>query len=366
MRDRYDVIVVGARVAGSTLAALLGDAGVSVLLLDRARFPSTTPSTHFFRGAGMVGVLRRLGVLDAVLALGCPPLTRQFDYEDGGVDGVEGPPQEPGDLGYCLSVRRTPLDSVLLERARAAETVEVIERARVREVLWGGDRAAGVLLDYGRRAHAALVVGADGRHSVVAKQVGAGVAETAPPQRALYYRYVAGFPGPDGDAPDAAEFSLLGDEIAYVFPSDAGLTCVAVSVNLETFGWLRRDLESRWNERIAHHRGLSPRVAAATATGRVGGCGPEHTYVRVPSGPGWALVGDAALHQDPWSGLGMDCAGVHATFLAEAIVEWLRGSADEGSALAGYHARRDAHGLPGYHETTHYAADLRELAASPG
>ena len=59
MRDRYDVIVVGARVAGSTLAALLGDAGVSVLLLDRARFPSTTPSTHFFRGAGMVGVLRR-------------------------------------------------------------------------------------------------------------------------------------------------------------------------------------------------------------------------------------------------------------------------------------------------------------------
>jgi menaquinone-9 beta-reductase len=369
MRDRYDVIVVGARVAGSTLAALLGDAGVSVLLLDRARFPSTTPSTHFFRGAGMVGVLRRLAVLDAVLALGCPPLTRQLDYEDGAPEGVEGPPQEPGDVGYCLSVRRAPLDSILLERARAAETVEVIERARVRELVWDGDRVAGVALEDGRRAHAVLVVGADGRHSLVAKQVSPGVAHAAPPLRALYYRYyryVAGFPGPGGDPPDAAEFSLLGDEIAYVFPSDAGLTCVAVSVNVETFGWLRRDLEPRWDERIARHSGLSARVAAATPAGRLAGCGPEHSYVRVPCGPGWALVGDAAMHQDPWSGLGMDSAGVHATFLAEAIVDWLHGAADEGTALARYHQRRDAHGLAGYHETVRYAADLRELAASPG
>ena len=93
MRDRYDVIVVGARVAGSTLAALLGDAGASVLLVDGARFPSTTPSTHFFRGAGLVAVLERLGVLEQALALGSPPLTRQFDYEDGGPDAADGPPQ---------------------------------------------------------------------------------------------------------------------------------------------------------------------------------------------------------------------------------------------------------------------------------
>jgi 2-polyprenyl-6-methoxyphenol hydroxylase-like FAD-dependent oxidoreductase len=70
VRSDYDVVVVGAR-AGATLAAMLGDAGVSVLLLDRAEFPSTTCSTHFFRGAGMVAVLDRLGVLEHVLDLGC-------------------------------------------------------------------------------------------------------------------------------------------------------------------------------------------------------------------------------------------------------------------------------------------------------
>ncbi len=49
MVAEYDVIIVGARVAGSIVAALLGDAGYRVLLVDRATFPSATLSTHFFR-----------------------------------------------------------------------------------------------------------------------------------------------------------------------------------------------------------------------------------------------------------------------------------------------------------------------------
>ena len=354
MRDHYDVIVVGARVAGSTLAALLGDAGMTVLLLDRARFPSTTVSTHFFRGAGMVSVLERLGVLDAVLELGCPPLTREFNYEDGGTEPSEDPPQDPGTLGYCLSVRREPLDFILLERARRANSVDFMERTNVSDLVWEGDRVTGVLLADDRTAHAELVVGADGRHSLVAKKVAPTVEHEAPPARALYYRYVSGFTGPDGEPPDAAEFSQLGDERAYIFPSDSGLTCVAVSVNLETFRWLRQDFEARYAERIAEHRGLAPRVAAADVDGRLAGCGPGRNWVRVPHGPGWALVGDAALHQDPWTGLGIDMAGVHATFLAEAIVE---------GALESYHERRNAHGLEWYHYTVDHGADLRKLEA---
>lgn len=53
----YDAAVIGARVAGATVAALLGDAGYRVLLIDRASFPSATLSTHFFRGAGLLAVL---------------------------------------------------------------------------------------------------------------------------------------------------------------------------------------------------------------------------------------------------------------------------------------------------------------------
>ncbi len=363
MRDRYDVIVVGARVAGATLAALLGDKGVSVLLLDGARFPSTTPSTDFFRGAGLVSVLERLGLLEAVLELGCPPLPREFNYENGGTEHSEDPPQDPGTIGFCLSVRREPLDFILLKRARVAESVDFMERTKVNELLWDDDRVVGVQLADGRSAGAEIVIGADGRHSLVAKQVAAAVEHETPPYRALYYRYVNGFLGLDGRNPDGPEFSQLGDELAYIFPSDSRLTCVAVSVNLETFRWLRQDFEARYDERISRHRGLAPRVAAAEPQGRLGGCGPGRNYVRVPWGPGWALVGDAGLHQDPWTGLGMDMAGMHATFLAESIVDWLRGSADERTALADYHERRNAHALEWYHYTVGFAADLRKLEA---
>jgi flavin-dependent dehydrogenase len=136
---------------------------------------------------------------------------------------------------------------------------------------------------------------------------------------------------------------------------------VAISVNLETFGWLRKDLEPRYAARIAQHGGLASRVAAATPVGRIAGCGPERSFVRAPWGPGWALVGDAAMHQDPWTGLGMDMAGVHATFLAEAIVDWLQGSAGERAAFSGYHDRRNAHGLELYDYTVRFARDLRQL-----
>ena len=76
-----DVLVVGARVAGSITAALLAEAGYRVLLVDRARFPSSTLSTHFFRGGRLCSVLVSLGVLDDVLALGSPPLICDYNYE---------------------------------------------------------------------------------------------------------------------------------------------------------------------------------------------------------------------------------------------------------------------------------------------
>jgi 2-polyprenyl-6-methoxyphenol hydroxylase-like FAD-dependent oxidoreductase len=313
----------------------------------------------------MVGVLDRLGVLDEVLALGCPPLAREFFYEDGAPDGVEDGADEPGEVGYCLSVRREPLDAILLDRARRSPTVEVAEGAGVVDLAWDDGRVAGVVLAEGRTVGARFVVGADGRNSLVARKAGAPAEEQSPGTRALYYRYVAGFVAPDGGPPDAAEFSLRGDELAYVFPSDAGLTCVAVSVDLDTFRRVRGDVEAGYAERLAAHRAIAPRLAGSTVAGRVLGSGPQRNYVRVPHGPGWALVGDAAIHQDPWSGRGMDTAGVGATFLADALLEAL-GRADDVAALARYHERRNEHALDQYRTTVRYACDLRQLASASG
>jgi flavin-dependent dehydrogenase len=363
--DAYDALVIGARVAGATVAALLGDAGRRVLLVDRAAFPSPTVSTHYFRGDRTVAVLQRLGVLETVLALGPPRLVCSYHHVPGVAEPVVRPPAQAGAAGYNLSVRRGPLDAILLNRAARTPGVQVRERTRLLELLRVGGRVAGARLagPRGERTvRARIVVGADGRRSAVARAVRAPATRTDPPYRALFYRYYRGFPGPHGGPPDGMEVALVGDELAYVFPSDAGLACLAVSVNLGDYARLRRAPGAVLSERLAARPGLAGRLAAAVPVGRVAGCGPEASYVRVPGGPGWALVGDAGLHLDPWTGNGMDFAATQAQLLVASLDDWFAGRASEADALAAYRARRDELCLPVYERTTEEARDLRRTA----
>jgi flavin-dependent dehydrogenase len=365
LEREYDVLIVGARVAGATLAALLGDAGLRVLAVDRAAFPSSTLSTHYFTGERGLAVLDRLGLLPAVRQLGCPPLPYKYLFFDGEADWTRVPAHRPGRIGYALSARRAPLDSLLVQRARQAGRVTVLEQTGLLGLVYDGGRVVGARLATPageQTVYAGLVVGADGRHSAVARALDAPYEAFEPGRRGIYYVYLRDFGSPAIDSLDGAEFSLNGDEMAYVFPSDDGVTCVALSVSLSVFRWLRQRPHERFCQRLAAHRGLATRFSTAIWEGRLLGCGPERSYVRVPAGPGWALVGDAGMHQDPWSGQGMDKAMVHATFLAEAATAWLAGRCSEQEASTAFHERRNADGLPGYQRTVAMARDLSQLA----
>jgi flavin-dependent dehydrogenase len=358
--DEVDVLVVGARVAGSILATLLGQAGRQVLVVDRGMFPSATISTHFFRGEWCVAALDRIGVLKDVLATGAPPLVREYN-----ADALDGswsidPPQDPGSIGYCLSVRRETLDAILVERARRESSVTLMEHTSVQSLNVEGERVTGVTIitDVGVRfIRARVVVGADGHASRVAREVGAETQELITATRAMYYRYLQGMEGPEG-APDGPEFSAGDDDLAYVFPSDQGYSCLAISYNLTDYAAARTRAEEAFDERIAAHPFIAERAAAALPSGRLWACGPRDAIVRRPVGPGWALVGDASMLQDPWTGNGMDFASTHASYLAESIDDLLAGRATESAAWAAYHRRRDEHGLPGWRETGELGKDL--------
>jgi flavin-dependent dehydrogenase len=366
-RHAYDAVVVGGRIAGSTAAALLGGFGLTVLLVERVRFPRTTISTHFFRGEGLVAVLDRLSILDEVLALGSPPLRREWSFGFGAPGPEEGPPQSPGDAGFCLSVTRGPLADLLLQRAARTPGVDLAQPAAVVRLLWEDGRVAGVRLrgaDGERDVRSRVVVGADGRHSLVAREVAPAVEHEAEALRTLYYRYVSGWRGPGGEQPDAAEFSLNGDEIAYVFPSEAGLTCIGLSAPAADFAAFRAGPDAELGRRLRAHPGLAGRWAAAVPAGRPAGGPPEPSWIRAPAGPGWVLVGDAAVHRDPWTGEGMDSAAQHAVMAAEAVAEWLSGRVPEPEALARYSERRDAHAVASWSECTALARDLSQLATA--
>jgi flavin-dependent dehydrogenase len=354
--NTFDVVVVGGRVAGALTAALFARSGLQVAVVDRAEFPSSTLSTHFFRGNGLVRVLELAGLLGSVEALGAPRLTCEYNYDDGSADVTVGPPQDPGAAGYCLSVRRGPLDATLLEGARR-NGVDVRTSTPVTRLAHDDGRVVGVFLADGSRLGADLVVGADGRRSLVAREVAAPDRERHAGSRALYYRYVRGFGTPSGGPPDGPEFSQLGDELAYVFPSDAGLTCIAISVNLSEYERLRHDAGPRFDALLRRHLGLWDRYAASRPEGRLYGCGPEPDYARRAAGPGWALVGDAGLHQDPWTGAGMDCAATTAALLVDAHGE----AAGTDTWMETFDRRRDDELLEGFHETVRGAADLAAI-----
>jgi 2-polyprenyl-6-methoxyphenol hydroxylase-like FAD-dependent oxidoreductase len=110
MNPMYDAIIVGARCAGSPTAMLLARMGYRVLLLDRATFPSDTMSTHVVHPRG-VAALARWGLLDELVASGCPPIhTYAFDFGPFTLEGAPGTDDSP--VAYCP--RRIVLDKLLV------------------------------------------------------------------------------------------------------------------------------------------------------------------------------------------------------------------------------------------------------------
>jgi menaquinone-9 beta-reductase len=345
-----DVVVVGGRVAGSLTALRLTERGATVRVLESRHFPSDTLSTHFFRGDGLVRSLAEVGVLDEVLETGAPRLHCEYFAVDDN-PAAQGPPQDPGDFGFCLSVRRVTLDAILSRRCETAG-VDVRTGTRVVDVIREDGRVLGVVDNEGVAHRARAVVGADGRRSRVAWLVDAPYDERHAAARAMYYRYAAGWQSPEEMGP---EFSLVGDELAYVFPSDGDVACIALSITLAAHEAAHADPGGHLEERLRAHPSLADRADGLVWQGGVFTGRPADSVLRRAAGPGWALVGDAGTGQDPWAGMGMDTAARQAEVFAEAFTE----HAEDWEAA--YTRLRGERTLAGYVDATRFAPDLRAM-----
>jgi 2-polyprenyl-6-methoxyphenol hydroxylase-like FAD-dependent oxidoreductase len=355
----YDVIIVGARVAGSTLAALLGQQGHRVLLLEKAHFPSDTLSTHFFR-APALRVFERLGVLDEVKSA-APPLTVLWNYIDGHVlrDPIEAPEDH---LRYFLCERRITLDWILFQRVKREPNVEVRVGAQVRELIKLNGRVAGVRwteADGMNEAHARVVVGADGFYSTLAKSLEPAYETQFPVRRCMYYTYFRGIEPLEAAA--FAEHHFVGDTLTYVFPTDPNLTLVAVSMPISEFPSFRKEPLKNLHAHLDSLPLLAPRLHTAEIAADVKGAGNIPCYQRVPYGPGWVLVGDAQQVMDPWSGMGIDHATTHASLLAESLHGFLCDDATWEMSMSDYHTRARQWSEKTYRRTSTFAADLRPM-----
>ncbi len=328
----YDAVIVGARCAGSPLAMLLARAGHNVLMVDRATFPSDTMSTHFIQAPGMAR-LAKWGLLEEAMATNAPTITDVRVSIDGDVTEIEVPLHER--LSGLMAPRRTILDKMLIDAAVDAGA-ELAEGVSVDSLIRDGDRVLGVRGHSSEgefEARARIVVGADGRNSVIAREVQPGHAQLYGPTSGGYYTYYADLEGAQ------LEGYIHQDNFCIVFPTNDGLTGVGVAWPNEQFKGLKRDVEGNFLAALDRLGDIGSRVRAAERRERFVGAGDLPNVRHNATGPGWALVGDACCHKDPTPADGISDAFRGADFLADAIAEFLGGRADEGPALADYERR---------------------------
>jgi 2-polyprenyl-6-methoxyphenol hydroxylase-like FAD-dependent oxidoreductase len=314
MAERFDVVIVGVRCAGAPLATLLARAGLRVCVVDRARFPSDTASTHGVQPAG-VKILDRLGLMEPLLKV-TPAIERAtlaFDdarIEVNGISELVGAPM--------LGPRRVTLDVLLLEAAAAAGA-EVRTQTAVTDLVEDSGRVAGVKTKSGE-LRAPLVVGADGVNSTVARLVGAAKYHEAPAGRVFMWSYFEDAPEDDGHL----WLGGIGDHGFLAFPTDSGLFMAAAVPSIERRDEVLADRESVHASELAHWPELEAALAGAKRVGPVRVM-TRDGFFRESAGPGWALVGDAGHFKDPTPGQGIADALRQAVELASVIERALGG-----------------------------------------
>ncbi|BDG01518.1 NAD(P)/FAD-dependent oxidoreductase [Anaeromyxobacter oryzae] len=348
MARTYDAIIVGARCAGSPTAMLLARRGYRVLMVDRATFPSDTLSTHMVHPLG-VAALSRWGLLDRLVATGCPAVhTYAFDFGRFVLSGSPGTAEFP--VAYCP--RRTVLDKLLVDAAVDAGA-EIREGFTVEDIVAEGGRVVGIK---GRASggapvteHAEVVVGADGRHSLVAEKVRPERYHEKPPLLAPYYTYWSGLP-----MGGRFETYVLPHRGFGVAPTHDGLTMIVAGWPFSEFEAIKKDVEGNYLAVLELVPEFADRLRGAKRVERFAGT-PVPNFFRKPYGPGWALVGDAGYNKDPITAQGIMDAFRDAERCVSALDEALTGARPFDEAMRDYQRDRDEHVLSMYEFTCQLA-----------
>jgi flavin-dependent dehydrogenase len=320
-------------------------AGLEVLVLDRARFPRDKPCSEYMSPQAS-RILAEMGALDAVESSGAAQLTGMRVHAPNGAtihgEFVAG----HGYRGFRdrgLAVRRTILDAILLQRARAAGA-RVEEGVRVTDVVKDASgRVIGVQTSVAGGApgtiNAGMVIGADGLRSVVGRRLGLIRASRWPRRIALvtHYRNIQG----------SRQFGEMHvDRSGYLGIADVGngLTNVALVVPVSRAAEIAADRTEFLESWIAERPRIAELFSTAERVDPVRATGPFASAARRAWTRGAALVGDAAEFFDPFTGEGIYTALRGGELLAYHVAQSFessgKGAGGDGAIRAYDTARR--------------------------
>ena len=341
----YDAIVVGARCAGASTAMLLGRQGYKVLLVDRAVFPKDIPHGHFIHRHGPQR-LARWGLLERITATNCPAVTTMTtDFGDFALTGhdlaVEG-------VAMGIGPRRSQFDKVV------AAGVELRDGFTVEEFSSDGERITGIRGRDQRSGAlvsetATITIGADGRNSRLAQAVAAPTYEVTAPVTCWYFSYWSDVPS------DALSVFVHNRRVIFAFPTNDNLFAIFMAWPAAELNEVRTNVEAAFMSVVRDIPALAALTADARRVERFYGATDLPNFFRKPFGPGWALVGDAGCHKDPYLALGICDALRDADYLVDALASGLSAGGDLEAALAGYEAQRNAASMEQFRQNLHLA-----------
>jgi 2-polyprenyl-6-methoxyphenol hydroxylase-like FAD-dependent oxidoreductase len=350
----YDVIVVGGRPAGSTLAARLGQRGLNVLLIERAEFPSPPGASSPIIFSSTMALLDEIGADETAYAHNTPPLhhmvttVADFHYE------IKLPPVNGRDYAYAID--RARFDAALWNTALSYPTVTGKQRYTVHDLIWDDERVTGIIGQPvgGEREHitAKLVIGADGRFSTVARKANAETLdEEADYPTTLYYAYwknVAHY-----DERGATSSAYFADEgLGFLVMDSADeTTVICVEARSDILTPSAGKAEDLYLDILNRYPDIRARLENAEQVTEMRGMRKIGNLYRTPGGAGWALVGDAYHQKDPIDGQGIYDAVFTAKMMARAIDDFIHGRRTWDDALTWYDATARAETFPVYQET---------------
>jgi flavin-dependent dehydrogenase len=347
-RSTYDVVIVGASIAGCTVATLYGRAGLRVALVERHRDQDAFKQlcTHYIQACA-TPTIERLGLAGPIEAAGgvrnSIDVWTRWGWSRPGATRPDGAPP------YGYNIRRQTIDPMLRRLAAETDGVDLLLGETAEDLVAANGRVEGVVVrgpsDRRRELRARLVVAADGKESKVAERAGVQ-AKTKPNNRCFYFAHYAGLPLASGNR---SQLWFVDRDVAYTFPNDQGVTLLACMPTKEQLPVFQHDPKRSFASLFAALPD-GPSLAGAERVSKLLAAVDYPLLNRpVTPRPGLALVGDAALTSDPLWGVGCGWAFQTAEWLVERTAAALR-DGDDSALTAGLarYRRRHRQGLAAY------------------
>lgn len=317
------VVIVGAGPTGLTLAMLLAKRGITVKLIEASR-----SFRRIFRGEALMPsgltALSQMGLGDLVERIPHRPIDAwEFYIENRPIFRVN----EPMELGGkpCTLISQPAFLEEVGVKAKQCESFELIQGTAVQELLWQNERVSGVKLGDGREISADIVVGADGRNSIVRQRANLSLEQEAQSFDILWFT----LPTSPQFASENVFYSLLcGRQGFGVFQGSEGNLQVGWSlpkddpIEWQKIDWAEKLASASPDWLAAHFRQQADSIERPLLLSIVVGRCPHWQK------PGLLLLGDAAHPMSPIRAQGINMALRDVVVAANYLVPLLQSQPD--------------------------------------